>query len=362
MKANVVLYEFSSRTVATCNLDAFLKVYACHKLPVGAELRALMGRTVFSLAGYHDERRELYVMPEVRRFCVALHQVWPYWLFFCDLEQDDLRVMTFCCLPRWPPCKWKDKPMPPWLYSRSQLDTFVHADLPFLKEMSDRAGLWGRAAARRVEAVFAYFQLPAHGEPLWKTDDHGTCRLPTQRQTDCLCGSLRRWSNERMNKSLRPSSGPLSKGDRLVKRILLRCGRYYQGAELFYQRLWKQHFNQMGFRVILVEKLDCHHLWRIHLRGSLTTQSFLLLSKSVSPKFMNAPDVQEKQLAAEVRRIAQDLGLPLKRDCLSVSRTGAYFQISFLWPKGRPGLLLRSEFKPQAFRFLIRPRLRLIRN
>jgi hypothetical protein len=23
----------------------------------------------------------------------------PYWLFFCDLERDDLKVMTFSCLP-----------------------------------------------------------------------------------------------------------------------------------------------------------------------------------------------------------------------------------------------------------------------
>jgi hypothetical protein len=165
-----------------------------------------------------------------------------------------------------------------------------------------------------------------------------------------------------MKKARRPSSEPLSKEDRLVKRVLLRCGRYYQGAELFYQRLWKQHFNQLGFRVILVEKYEYHHLWRIRLRGSLTTQSYLLLSKSVSPKFWHAPDVQEKQLAAEVRRIAEEMGLPIKRDCLSVSRTGAYFQVSFLWPKGRPGLLLRSEAKPEAFRFLIRPWLRLIRN
>jgi hypothetical protein len=163
-----------------------------------------------------------------------------------------------------------------------------------------------------------------------------------------------------MRKPRRPCSGQLSKEDRLVKGILLRCGRYYQGAELFYQRLWKQHFNQIGFRVILVEK--CHHLWRIRLRGSLATQSYLLLSKSVPSKFWHAPDVQEKQLAAEVRRIAQEMGLPIKRDCLSVSRTGAYFQISFLWAKGRPGLLLRKEAKPNAFCFLIHPWLRLTRN
>ena len=128
------------------------------------------------------------------------------------------------------------------------------------------------------------------------------------------------------------------------------------------ERLWKQHFNNLGFRVILIEKFDCHELWRVRLRRSLSAQSYLLLSKPVPAKWANSPDLQEKQLMAEIHRIAQDMGLPIKRDCLSVSRTGAYFQASFLWAKGQPGLLLRSEAKPNAFAFLIRPWLKLLHN
>ena len=164
------------------------------------------------------------------------------------------------------------------------------------------------------------------------------------------------------SKFVRALKGGPAKADRQLQRILFRCGRYFQSGELFFQRLWRDYFRQLGFRVTRVEKHDCHHLWEVRLCGTLTAQSYLLLSKPVPPKWLNAADLLERQLKAEARETAQEWGPPVRRDEITVVRTGAYFRVIFLWPEGEPGLLLRKEKKADAFQFLIRPWLRSIRN
>jgi len=150
--------------------------------------------------------------------------------------------------------------------------------------------------------------------------------------------------------------------DSLLNKILRRCGAYFHSADLFYQELWKQRLVNIGFRVLLVEKLNLHHLWQIRLCGGLVAQTYLLVSKPIPKRYLGTKDILLKQLRSEIQEIASELGPPIKTDCVSVARTGAYFHVSFIWPVGRPGLLLKKEKKPEAFSFLIRPWLRRNRN
>ena len=148
----------------------------------------------------------------------------------------------------------------------------------------------------------------------------------------------------------------------MLSKVLRRCGAYHHGPELFYQELWKQRMVQIGFRVLLVEKLDLHHVWQIRLCGGLAAQTYLLVSKPIPKRYLGAKDILLKQLRSEIQEIASELGPPIKTDCVSVARTGAYFHVSFIWPVGKPGLLLKKEKKPEAFSFFIRPWLRRNRN
>ena len=150
--------------------------------------------------------------------------------------------------------------------------------------------------------------------------------------------------------------------DVFLQKILRRCGAYYHSGELFYQELWKERLSQIGFRVISVEKLPYHHVWDIRLCGSLTAQTYLLVSKPVFKRYAGSKELLLKQLRLEIQQIAKDMGPPIKTDCVGVSRTGAYFRASFIWPVGKPGLLLKKEKKAEAFSFLIRPWLRKNRN
>jgi len=91
-----------------------------------------------------------------------------------------------------------------------------------------------------------------------------------------------------------------------LKQLLRKCGRYYQAGDLIYHRLWREKFRQLGFRVIAVEKLDCHHVWDIRLRGSLSAQSYLLLSKPVPNRALaGEKNLQEEQLKAEIKQFAK---------------------------------------------------------
>jgi hypothetical protein len=118
----------------------------------------------------------------------------------------------------------------------------------------------------------------------------------------------------------------------------------------------------MGFRVISVSKLPYHELWDIRCYGSLSAQSYLLLTIPVAKPCFCAKDIVLKQLCVEIRRIAKELGASIGRDCIHVDRKGAYIRITFIWPLGKPGRWVKSEKKAEAFSFLIRPWLRRNRN
>ena len=148
----------------------------------------------------------------------------------------------------------------------------------------------------------------------------------------------------------------------MLKKVLRRCGAYYHSADLFYQELWKQRLVNIGMRVLSVERLPYHPVWYLRLCGSLRPQTYLLVSKPVPAKLVWAEDLLSKQLESEIHDMARDMGPPIRRDCLSVLRTGNYFRVSFIWPLGQPGLWLKPEKKPEAFSFLIRPWLRKNRN
>ena len=55
------------------------------------------GRVDLSFHGYSDDPRELYEIPEVRRFCEKLDEVFPYWFYFLSTERVILKIVA-CCL------------------------------------------------------------------------------------------------------------------------------------------------------------------------------------------------------------------------------------------------------------------------
>jgi len=150
--------------------------------------------------------------------------------------------------------------------------------------------------------------------------------------------------------------------DKRLKCILIQSGAYYESGKLLYHRLWRQRLRQADFTVVYVEKAPySRHLWHVGLRLSLSAQSYLLLTKP-APKTLAKTDLLERQLTAEIMQIAAELGPRIRHDYITVIRNGPSIRVTFIWPRGHPGLLLQKNKKQDCFSFLIRPWLRQNRN
>jgi hypothetical protein len=166
---------------------------------------------------------------------------------------------------------------------------------------------------------------------------------------------------KRKPKLKRPAdSQPLK--DRLLERIMRKCGTYYHSADFFYHELWRDRLRQIGFRVIYIERIPQLPCWRIRLCGSLAVQAYLLVTKPMTKARAASRDPLLAQLKAEVREIAADLGRPMKNDEIELGREGAYFTLAFIWPPGKPGMWLPKPKRISPFSLLIRPWLRRAKN
>src|SRR5665213_2622227 len=58
-----------------------------------------LGKVQMAFADYGDDPRELWEIPEVRRFVARIDEALPYWFFLADLESDTLYVVA-CCVCR----------------------------------------------------------------------------------------------------------------------------------------------------------------------------------------------------------------------------------------------------------------------
>lgn len=162
----------------------------------------------------------------------------------------------------------------------------------------------------------------------------------------------------------KPSSRPSASAapEKFLRRALMKSGRYYQSGDLFYQRLWRDRLQAIGFRVYHVERLEHHPVWHIRLRATLTAQAYLLLSRPAKERLLSKADLLEQQVKAEVQRLGREIGPGIASDCLQLQRQGNYWRITFVWEAGRPGLWLQAPDKPSAFSSAVQLWLSRIRN
>jgi hypothetical protein len=165
MERDLVFYQFSRSKVERGDFSDFLGRFAPDHLPTGRRLREMMDSMVLCVEGYDDDERELHTIPEVRRFYRAFHEAWPYWLYFCNLEQDTLKSMVLCCLPSIAAMKVDGRPTVAVAYDGLELVHFIGNDFGPMNVLCDRAEMGERRIYDRTKAVFEYFNLPFDAEP-----------------------------------------------------------------------------------------------------------------------------------------------------------------------------------------------------
>jgi len=165
MSSDFIIYNFSRSKVEHSDFSHFLSLYGPDKLPTGSPLREMMNVMMFGIEGYDDDQREVHSIPEIRQFFRAFHKAWPYWLYFCNLETEALKMMVFCCLPSIAAIKVDGRPNVTVEYKPPELLDLVSNDFEPMNVMCDRAGLAERLIYDRSKAVFEYFDMPFHAEP-----------------------------------------------------------------------------------------------------------------------------------------------------------------------------------------------------
>lgn len=165
MDSQLIFYQFSRSKVERCDFAHFLNLYGPDKLPSGIRLQEMMNTLAFGIEGYDDDPREVHSIPEVRRFYKAFHEAWPYWLYFCNLETEALRMMVMCCLPSMAALKIDGRTNVAVEYSPLELVRFVGDDFGPMNVMCDEARIPEQSIFDRSKAVFEYFNLPFNAEP-----------------------------------------------------------------------------------------------------------------------------------------------------------------------------------------------------
>lgn len=165
MDADLICYQFNRRDVEQCDFGHFLDLYSPDKLPIGRPFQQMMGTFWFAITGYDDDPRELNSIPEVRRFYAAFHQAWPYWLYFCDLHEDRLKLMVFCCLNNVATLKMDGRANYVTEFSPRDLVRFISDDFLPMNELCERASMTEREIYDRSKAVFEYFGFSFNAPP-----------------------------------------------------------------------------------------------------------------------------------------------------------------------------------------------------
>ena len=123
----------------------------------------MRGRMLFCVEGYDADPREVYLIPDVRRFYAAFHQAWPYLRYFANLDTDGLNGMVICCLNSFAALKIDGQASCRVEYDPLELVHFIARDLPHMNSLCERAGMSEMEIFQRTRELFLYFRLPFEG-------------------------------------------------------------------------------------------------------------------------------------------------------------------------------------------------------
>ena len=96
--SDLILYQFSRDRVEAGDASDFLTRFGGSGLPRGKKLAGMINSLALMIEGYDLDPREIYAIPEARKFYQQLWRNWPYWLYFCNLDTENLMMMMMCCI------------------------------------------------------------------------------------------------------------------------------------------------------------------------------------------------------------------------------------------------------------------------
>lgn len=129
-------------------------------MPSGDELKALMGVFAPLVAGYNDDPREVYVIPEVRKFWRTFHEQWPYWLFFFVAQKEVMAPMMWCRMDSFTVLNMDGKENCAVQFDKREVVKILSNDFGYMNELCNRAGMTDAECYDRTAEIFKVFDVP----------------------------------------------------------------------------------------------------------------------------------------------------------------------------------------------------------
>jgi hypothetical protein len=161
MDADAIFFSFRQESVLACDFTGFLKHFDEERLPAGPALKRMQGRLHLTLEGFDDDSREIYEIPEVRRFYARFLEAFPHWLFFMSLEEDGLKVMVGSVLGDLTALRRDGSDQVQVSFDAMEVLKFVSSQLPNMNRLCDHAGMTEPEIEGLTYRVLAYLGLPA---------------------------------------------------------------------------------------------------------------------------------------------------------------------------------------------------------
>lgn len=109
------------------------------------------GKLRVGFSGFENDRRELWLIPEVRSFVAGLDKVFPYWFFMADLRSDTLFVLASCI------CRTIEVGPGQTILNPDDLTHFFERQFDGMNELWEFHALSDAANEKVTDQIVAYF-------------------------------------------------------------------------------------------------------------------------------------------------------------------------------------------------------------
>lgn len=139
---NISIYRISRCAVESLDCNAFITAHGTWPMLKGKALRQLKNSLIIEVDGYNDDPREIYSIPEVRAYFQKLHELWPWWSFFCYTGGNYLAVLYMCLLEKVvDPVPATQQHLSAVRFDPHELQNLILNEFQFLNFLCDRAGM-----------------------------------------------------------------------------------------------------------------------------------------------------------------------------------------------------------------------------
>jgi hypothetical protein len=117
----------------------------------------MMDSMMFCVGGYDNDPREIHMIPDVRRFYRQFNQACPYWFYFCNLDHDTLKAMTFCCLDQLVIAKVDGQSQVAVEPDKNEMIGFMSRNFGGMNQVCERANMFESLVRQRTSRLLEYY-------------------------------------------------------------------------------------------------------------------------------------------------------------------------------------------------------------